>query len=163
MQLLLELMGRHGVTAEQIGVIALYKAQANLLAHKLEQGGAGAGVLVSTVDAFQGGERDIIIISCARSKGGGFTANSERLNVALTRARHHLVIIGNAQALGTNRTWAGVMNHETMRGGSVAEFVQMLRNSPAANSDEREPEAPPRPAAPGRGRLGRRHSSTKDQ
>ena len=145
-QLLMELMGRHGVTAEQIGVIALYKAQANLLAHKLEQGGAGAGVLVSTVDAFQGGERDIIIISCARSKGVGFTANSERLNVALTRARHHLVIIGNAQALGTNRTWAGVMNHETMRGGSVAEFVQMLRNSPAANSDEREPEDSSSPA-----------------
>ena len=39
------------------------------------------------------------------------------------------------------------LNHETMRGGSVAEFVQMLRNSPAANSD-REPEDSSPPAGP---------------
>ena len=51
-------------------------------------------IQVSTVDAFQGGEREIIILSCVRSSGTGFMDSTKRMNVALTRAKRHLVIVG---------------------------------------------------------------------
>ena len=129
-RLLQELIGGHGVTPEQVGVICLYKAQANLLSQKLEQCGVGGGaVLVSTVDAFQGGERDIILISATRTSGVGFTDNAERLNVALTRARHHLVIIGNNASLQASKTWTAVMSHGSMQGGGPHELLQHLQNN----------------------------------
>ena len=60
-------------------------------------------IKISSVDSFQGGESDIIILSCVRSqvKGAqnlqslGFLSNLRRLNVALTRAKQALWIIGN--------------------------------------------------------------------
>lgn len=58
-----------------------------------------SNVEVGTVDSYQGRESDIIVFSCTRSEGIGFMANMERLNVALTRARHSLVIIGNFKSL----------------------------------------------------------------
>ena len=52
-------------------------------------------VAVNTVDGFQGGERDIIVISCVRAgtTGIGFLQEKERLNVALTRARWFILVI----------------------------------------------------------------------
>jgi len=48
-----------------------------------------------TVDAYQGLEKDVIIISNARTRGCGFLTNYQRLNVALTRPKRCLVICGN--------------------------------------------------------------------
>ena len=70
-------------------------------------------VKISSVDAFQGGESDIIILSCVRStlkdaqaiKSVGFLSNLQRLNVALTRAKQALWIVGNAQHLQINFHW----------------------------------------------------------
>ena len=57
---------------------------------------------INTVDAFQGREKDIIIISCVRSnnssqlKGSlGFLVDKRRMNVAITRPRHFLFVVGN--------------------------------------------------------------------
>jgi len=50
---------------------------------------------VNTVDGFQGQERDIIIMSCVRSHGIGFLSDRQRLCVALTRAKHSLIMCGN--------------------------------------------------------------------
>ncbi|OPL21398.1 uncharacterized protein AM593_05482, partial [Mytilus galloprovincialis] len=63
------------------------------------------GVMVSTVDAFQGGERDVIILSCVRTRNVGFIDNEKRTNVALTRAKHHLLIVGNENNLTKNKLW----------------------------------------------------------
>lgn len=52
-------------------------------------------IQVNTVDSFQGQERDIIIMSCVRSKQIGFVADPNRLNVSLTRAKHTMIICGN--------------------------------------------------------------------
>ena len=56
-------------------------------------------VLVDTVDGFQGCEKYIIIISAVRSSGVGFLSDVRRLNVALTRARYSLFVVGNFQNL----------------------------------------------------------------
>lgn len=119
------------MAASQIGVIALYKAQANLLRSKIDEqcGVSNGAILVSTVDAFQGGERDIIIISCARTSAVGFTDNAERLNVALTRARHHLIIIGNAVTLQASKTWAAVIQHKDMCRGTIDCLHEHLLNN----------------------------------
>ena len=65
---------------------------------------------LASVDAFQGREKDFIIVSCTRSneyQGIGFLNDARRLNVALTRAKYGVIIIGNAKVLSrvsTNRS-----------------------------------------------------------
>ena len=56
-------------------------------------------IQIATVDAFQGAEKDVIILTCARTKAIGFLDSPERLNVALTRARRHLLLVGHASML----------------------------------------------------------------
>ncbi|PNX83045.1 hypothetical protein L195_g039083, partial [Trifolium pratense] len=62
----------------------------------------GFDVKVKTIDGFQGGEQDVIILSTVRTDcntSPGFISNNQRTNVALTRARHCLWILGNERAL----------------------------------------------------------------
>ncbi|HEU5348307.1 MAG TPA: AAA domain-containing protein [Ktedonobacterales bacterium] len=94
-----------GVAAEGIGVIAPYRAQVAAIRAKLVAGGEVA-VLVDTVDRFQGGERSVIFYSFGGGgavmwggRGSDFLADPYRLNVALTRARHKLILLGNRAAL----------------------------------------------------------------
>lgn len=70
-------------------------------------------VICKTVDGFQGQECDIIIFLAVRSnnrKKLGFLLDFRRLNVAITRGRFSLLLIGNCQTLGTNDTWRGLIN-----------------------------------------------------
>lgn len=82
-----------------IGIITPYTAQREAIDHNLK----GIDSLkkpnitytVNTVDSFQGRENDIIVISCVRESPNIFLKNENRLNVALTRAKQALYIIGN--------------------------------------------------------------------
>ncbi|GAQ88406.1 RNA helicase nonsense mRNA reducing factor [Klebsormidium nitens] len=113
-----------GCRPGQIGVIVPYRAQASKLNSLLSELQSGTQpkkrrrkaalededqlsdfVQVSTVDAFQGMEKDIIILSCCRTNGIGFLASPHRLNVAMSRARNHLLIIGCAPNLQTCPMW----------------------------------------------------------
>ena len=61
--------------------------------------------MINTVDSFQGQEKDIIIVSTVRAndrKDIGFMKDERRINVALTRSRHLMIIVGNGDTLGSN-------------------------------------------------------------
>lgn len=100
----------HGVAPADVGVIAMYSAQVDHVRSRLGDADVpGAGrVTVDTVDSFQGGEREAIVVSFVRSNdvgNSGFLTPPEegprRLNVALTRARKRLVLVGNFETLST--------------------------------------------------------------
>ena len=85
-----------------IGVITFYARQKQHILAEVNSRRLGHNTSVNTVDGFQGSERDVIIISCVRSDQGqgiGFLQDKHRLNVALTRAKHCLIVIGDTTAL----------------------------------------------------------------
>uniref|UniRef100_A0A8D1TMK1 5'-3' DNA helicase ZGRF1 n=1 Tax=Sus scrofa TaxID=9823 RepID=A0A8D1TMK1_PIG len=105
-----------GIAGSMIGVITLYKSQMYKLCHLLtaldfDHPGNVKAVQVSTVDAFQGAEKEIIILSCVRTRQVGFIDSEQRMNVALTRGRRHLLIVGNLACLRKNRLWGRVIQH----------------------------------------------------
>ena len=80
-------------------------------------------VEVSTVDGFQGQEKEIIIFSCVRTgdqRGNiGFLNDSRRLNVAITRAKCSLFMIGRAESLKNNSLWGELIRDAQERGAFV--------------------------------------------
>ncbi|KAF7116969.1 hypothetical protein RHSIM_RhsimUnG0008700 [Rhododendron simsii] len=98
----------------RVGCISPYKAQVFALQEKLGQTYntyfyPNFSVEVQSIDGFQGGEEDLIIISTVRCNGCGsvgFLSNRQRTNVALTRARHCLWILGDgATLINTGSVW----------------------------------------------------------
>lgn len=88
-----------GVHADAVGVVTPYTAQVARLRAALP------GIEVSTVNAFQGREKDVILASFVRSNPDqelGFVADPHRLNVTLTRARRLFVGIGDSGTLGVS-------------------------------------------------------------
>lgn len=93
-----------GIAPADIGVISPYNAQASLLKKTLQLRQLD-GIEVSTVDGFQGREKEAIIISLVRSNPNreiGFLADRRRLNVAMTRPKKHLCIIGDLELMATS-------------------------------------------------------------
>jgi senataxin len=75
---------------------------------------------VNTVDGFQGREKDMIIFSCVRSgEHIGFLSDVRRLNVAITRARSCLVLVGCENTLIRNDCWREMIVYLKSRGASV--------------------------------------------
>ena len=97
---------------KRVAVMSPYRRQCSDIRHRLAASGL-QDVEVSSVDAFQGREMDVSVLSCVRSgRGGlGFVADVRRLNVALTRARCSLLIIGDADTLSQNEHWAALIAH----------------------------------------------------
>lgn len=112
-------MLRNGVTPDQIGVITPYEGQRAFVVSYMTRNGPLRSELykdieVASVDSFQGREKDFIILSCVRSneqQGIGFLRDPRRLNVALTRAKYGVVIIGNARLLARNPLWNSLLVH----------------------------------------------------
>ena len=83
----------NGIRPETIGVVSPFRAQVVLLRQML----ADTGVTIDTVERFQGGEREVMILSLVRSRGTGFVFDDRRLNVAITRARRKLVLVAHPE------------------------------------------------------------------
>ena len=103
-----------------IGVITPYRAQIAQIKSVLEEQGAPLEQLtIDTVERYQGGARDVIIISlCTNSLNqlAMLTSLSEegvdrKLNVALTRARNHIVIIGNPDLLNRSDIYRALIRY----------------------------------------------------
>jgi regulator of nonsense transcripts 1 len=98
---------KSGVLPNQIGVVTPYEGQRSYIVTYMQFNGSlkkelYKDVEVASVDAFQGREKDYIILSCVRSnehQGIGFLSDPRRLNVALTRAKYGVVILGNPKVL----------------------------------------------------------------
>jgi superfamily I DNA and/or RNA helicase len=90
-----------GVSAGDVAVIAPYAAQVRLLRERLPV----AGLEIDSVDGFQGREKEAVVISLVRSNVEGeigFLADVRRMNVALTRARRKLLVVGDSATLAVD-------------------------------------------------------------
>lgn len=103
-----EKVGKHRVIDERIdvGIISPYRAQVQYLRRLIKQSEyfkpLRSLISVNTVDGFQGQERDIILISLVRDNDDGqigFLRDLRRMNVAITRARMKLIILGNVATM----------------------------------------------------------------
>lgn len=102
----------------QVGVISPYKAHVLLLKDLIEEHLALQSLLsqiaIDTVDAFQGRERDIIFIGLVRSNSEGeigFLNDKRRMNVAMTRAKMKLVMIGDSATLGSSAFYNDLLDY----------------------------------------------------
>jgi superfamily I DNA and/or RNA helicase len=99
-----------GVDGEGIGILSPYGAQVQHLRGLADE----LPVEVNTIDGFQGREKEVIIVSLVRSndKGEiGFLSDLRRLNVALTRARRALIVIGDSATISAHAFYAGFVDY----------------------------------------------------
>ena len=122
------------VQASDIGIICPYSAQRKKLQLRLRY---VDDLEVGTVEAFQGREKLIIIMSTVRSQTEtvGFLKNEKRLNVALTRAKALLIVIGNGETLQKNKLWYKFVNYCYQNNAVVGErFMLRYRQAGTATT-----------------------------
>ncbi len=121
-------------TFPNIGVISPYKHQVETLKEQLQQvpdlQTLNGKLSVNTIDSFQGQERDIVYISMARSNTDnsiGFLSEVRRMNVAMTRARKKLVVIGDSATLSQEPFYADFIHYAQERDAyqSAWEFMDL--------------------------------------
>lgn len=105
-------------TPRSVGIITPYRAQIAQIRQVLNEKGIDlSGITIDTVERYQGGARDIIIISLSTNTVNQFRSLislseegvDRKLNVALTRAREQLIILGNEELLGGNEVYRELM------------------------------------------------------
>jgi regulator of nonsense transcripts 1 len=102
-----DLLAPGDLTPEDIGVISPYAGQVRLIRSMVDD--LIEGLEVKSVDGYQGREKEIIVLSTVRSNDSGkvgFLSNYRRLNVALTRAKRGMIVIGDDRTLRNDPTWA---------------------------------------------------------
>lgn len=123
-------MKKNAVMAKDIGVISPYRRQVQKIREKLSKAKDLKDVkdiTVGSTEEFQGQERRVIIISCVRSSPEwlrtdqeyklGFLKNCKRFNVAITRAKALLIVIGNPHILGQDPDWRALITYAQDNGG----------------------------------------------
>jgi ATP-dependent RNA/DNA helicase IGHMBP2 len=99
-----------GVPAGDIAVIAPYAAQVRWLRERAPD----PALEIDTVDGFQGREKEAVAISLVRSNREGeigFLADTRRMNVALTRPRRKLIVVGDSATLGGHPFYAALLDY----------------------------------------------------
>lgn len=118
--------------APSIGIVSPYRKQVAALKEFFEASALSIykeAISINTIDSFQGQERDIICISMCRSNAErniGFLADTRRMNVAMTRARKKLMIIGDSSTLSANSFYEKLLNYCEQAGfyKSAWEFLE---------------------------------------
>ncbi len=114
-----DLLAAGDITTQDIGVISPYNGQVRLLtdlfyqAGGFEDGEPYNGLEIKSVDGYQGREKEIIIFSAVRANESGeigFLSDKRRLNVAITRARRGLIVLGNPTTLRHDGTWRSYLD-----------------------------------------------------
>ena len=118
------LLSNKNVEPKDIGIICHYVAQQKKLKAKFK---FTDELEIGTVDAYQGREKLIIIISTVRSqtKTVGFLKNEKRLNVALTRAKALLIVIGNYETLSKDKMWSKFLDYCQKHNAIVGETSEL--------------------------------------
>ncbi len=113
-----------GNISGNIGIITPYNSQRIELSSQFQDALGSRrrdAVEISTVDGFQGREKNAIIVSLVRAhgKGVGFLKDLRRMNVALTRARHYLCVIGHEATLAVNTEWEKLIGRAKKTGAFI--------------------------------------------
>lgn len=99
-----------GVSAEEIAIIAPYAAQVRMLRDRLQL----EGLEIDTVDGFQGREKEVVLVTLVRSNEEveiGFLKDTRRTNVALTRAKCCLRVVGDSATLSRDAFYADMIEY----------------------------------------------------
>lgn len=139
-----EKIGGKAISTKDIGIVTPFTLQNKHLQNSLRQENLG-DVRVGTVEVFQGQEKEVIIVSAVRSKTFvhddrqhiGFLSNPKRFNVALTRAKAILVVIGNPTALQTDRNWRYFMQFCRDHGACRGSEFELKEEDSDAKDDNR--------------------------
>lgn len=113
-----------GLPASDIAVIAPYAAQVRLLREQLRID----GLEIDTVDGFQGREKEAVVISLVRSNGTGeigFLGDTRRMNVALTRARRKLIVIGDSATIAAHPFYERLLGYFELHGAYKTVWEEM--------------------------------------
>ncbi len=104
-----------GLAPQDLAIIAPYSAQVRHLRQQFDV----PGLEIDTVDGFQGREKQAVLISLVRSNPQGeigFLADTRRMNVALTRARRKLILIGDSATIGPHPFYARLLEYFEQQG-----------------------------------------------
>ncbi|MFC7116717.1 DUF5797 family protein [Natronoarchaeum sp. GCM10025703] len=118
--LVAHLVDEQGVNESELGVITPYRGQRTLISDELSDYG---NVEVSTVDGFQGRERETILFSAVNTEKYGlqFSGNQNRFNVACTRPKDQFIMVGNQTAIEDEAPWQNTLRafirYASERGG----------------------------------------------
>jgi len=107
----------NGAKEEHIGIITPYKDHEEYIKKILQK-----EIEVKSVDGFQGREKEIIILSLVRANENeeiGFLNDIRRLNVAITRPKRKLIIIGDAKTLSVNETYQHLTSYVKEKGAYI--------------------------------------------
>jgi len=105
----IKLIEHHKVNLEDLAFISPYSSQVEKAKNSLPN-----GIKVSTIDSFQGQEKHTVIISLVRSNNEGvigFLKDYRRMNVAMTRAKEQLIIIGDSSTIGSDPFYEKLLNY----------------------------------------------------
>ena len=108
-----DLLAPGDLQPEDIGIISPYAGQVRLIKDMI---GEIEGLEIKSVDGYQGREKEIIVLSSVRANEQGkvgFLSDFRRLNVALTRAKRGLIVVGDDRTLRNDPTWASWLDWVT--------------------------------------------------
>ncbi|HFC00909.1 MAG TPA: AAA family ATPase [Phaeodactylibacter sp.] len=128
-----ETLSEHELEMPSIGIIAPYRAQIKHIKDEFltdeKCNPYQEYVTINTIDGFQGQERDVIYISLVRSNDKseiGFLSDYRRMNVAMTRAKKQLIVIGDTSTIGNDKFYGNFIDYVEKLGGyrSAWEFIK---------------------------------------